>query len=100
MFPLSHMLESFVRVGALTVIDADGADAHGFEPVFADGKPIAYVASGGYGHTVKKSIAFPYLPVEFATPGMPLEIGIIGDRRPAAVDEGTHFPPQTHARLG
>ena len=26
MFPLSHMLKSFVRVGALTVIDADGAD--------------------------------------------------------------------------
>ncbi len=25
MFPLSHMLNSFVRVGALTVIDADGA---------------------------------------------------------------------------
>ena len=25
MFPLSHMLKSFVRVGALTVIDADGA---------------------------------------------------------------------------
>ena len=24
MFPLSHMLKSFVRVGTLTVIDADG----------------------------------------------------------------------------
>ncbi len=26
MFPLSHMLESFVRIGALKVIDADGGE--------------------------------------------------------------------------
>ncbi len=33
------------------VVDADGADAHGYEPVYVDrGKPVAYVSSGGYGH--------------------------------------------------
>jgi len=91
--------EGLKRTLACLVMDATDADAHGFEPIFADGKPIAYVASGGYGHTTQKSIAFSYLPVEFATPGTQLEIGILGDRRPAEVVEGPLYDPKNERLL-
>ena len=68
------------------VVDADGADAHGYEPVYADtAKPIAYVSSGGYGHTIGKSIALAYLPVAHAAVGTELEVGILGSRRAVEV---------------
>ena len=55
---------------ACLVVDADGVDAHGLEPVYAGGeRPVAYVASGGYGHTIERSIALAYLPVEHAARG-------------------------------
>ena len=81
------------------VVDALDADARGFEPVFADGKPIAYVASGGYGHTIGKSIAFSYLPVQHAQPGTKLEIGILDQRRPAVVVETPLYDPKSEKLL-
>ena len=75
------------------VIDADDADAHGFEPIYADGEPIAYVASGGYGHSVQKSIGFAYLPIAHSEPGTQLEVGILGERRPAEVVEQPLYDP-------
>ena len=76
------------------VVDADGADAHGYEPVYVDrGKPIAYVSSGGYGPTVGKSIALAYLPVAHAAVGTELEIGILGSRRAAVVEEQPLYDP-------
>ncbi len=96
---LKQREEGLKRTLTCMVVDEDGADVHGFEPVFADGKPIAYVASGGYGHTVQKSIAFSYLPVEFATPGTQLEIGILGDRRRAQVVEQPLFDPKNERLL-
>jgi dimethylglycine dehydrogenase len=69
------------------VVEADAVDAHGYEPVYAEGSagPIAYVSSGGYGHTVAKSIALAYLPVEHASAGTELEVSILGERRRAVV---------------
>ena len=68
------------------VVDADNADAHGLEPVYADGeRPVAYISSGGYGHTIERSIALAYLPVEHSAVGTELTIGILGDRRRAVV---------------
>ncbi len=76
------------------VIDADGADAHGYEPVYADQvKPIAYVSSGGYGHTIGKSVALAYLPVAHAAVGTELEVGILGSRRAAVVARQPLYDP-------
>ena len=52
-----------IRLSCLT-IDADDADAHAYEPVYADDRLVTYVMAGGYGHTVGKSIALAYLPTE------------------------------------
>ena len=38
-------------------IDAEDADASGYEPVWAGEKRVGFVTSGGYGHTVQKSLA-------------------------------------------
>jgi dimethylglycine dehydrogenase len=87
------------QVLACLVIEADDADAHGFEPVFSEGKPVAYVASGGYGHRVEKSIAFSYLPRELAAPGTRLEVDLVGSRRPAIVVEEPLYDPENDRLL-
>ena len=84
---------------ACLVIDAVDADTHGFEPIYAAGKPIAYVASGGYGHTIQKSIAFAYLPVAYLEPGTELEVGILGERRAARVVEQPLYDPKAERLL-
>ena len=76
------------------VVEADGVDAHGLEPVYADGeRPVAYVSSGGYGHTIERSIALAYLPIEHAAVGTELTIGILGERRHAVVCEQPLLDP-------
>jgi dimethylglycine dehydrogenase len=75
------------RLLACLVVEATRADAHGHEPVFApdvDG-PVAYVASGGFGHRIGKSLALAYLQPEYAVPGTRLSVAILGERRPATV---------------
>ncbi|PIX47195.1 MAG: hypothetical protein COZ54_01870, partial [Anaerolineae bacterium CG_4_8_14_3_um_filter_59_70] len=45
----------------------------GKEPIRTkDGKIIGWVASGGYGYSVGKSIIYAYLPIEYAKTGTEL----------------------------
>jgi dimethylglycine dehydrogenase len=76
-------------------VDANGTDAHGYEPIWAhSGAPVAYVAAGGYGHTIRTSIALAYLPIRHAAVGTELEVTIHGERRPATVTEQPLFDPE------
>ena len=84
---------------ACLVIDVDGADTHAYEPVLAGGETIGYVASGGYGHTVEKSIAFAYLPVAHVATGTELEVEILGERRAARVVEQPLYDPKNERLL-
>jgi len=68
-------------------VDADDVDAAADEPIFADGSCIGYVTSGGFAHTVGRSIAFGYVPVEHAAGGTQVRVEILGDMRPAIVLE-------------
>ncbi len=82
------------------VIDADDADAHGHEPVYARGdRPIAYTASGGFGHTLHASIALAYLPTAHAAPGTELTVDILGTRRTATVAEQPLYDPESRCLL-
>jgi dimethylglycine dehydrogenase len=87
------------RALACLVIDATDADAHAYEPVLADGRIIGYVASGGYGHTVEKSIAFSYLPLAYVETGTELEVEILGEQRPARVVEQPLYDPENKPLL-
>jgi dimethylglycine dehydrogenase len=82
------------------VVDASDADAHGHEPVFATtDRPIAYVASGGCGHTLGVSIALAYLPTEHAAPGTGLSVRILGEQRPAVVAGQPLYDPSNERLL-
>ncbi|MHB1219804.1 MAG: GcvT family protein [Alphaproteobacteria bacterium] len=80
----------------LVVLDVDAKDADAFTngPIFANGSYAGVVASGGYGHSVKKSIALAYVAPDFAKPGAKLQVDILGDLRPATVCEGALYDPR------
>ena len=78
---------------ATLVVEAADADAYGDEPVLADGRVVGFTTSGGYGHTVGKSIALAYLEPALATPDADLTITILGDDRPARVAPAALYDP-------
>ena len=84
--------EPRIRLSTL-VIDADAADAHGYEPVYVGGELTTYVMAGGYGHTVGESLALAYLPLEQATDGTGVEVEILGDRQQARVVSDALYDP-------
>jgi glycine cleavage system T protein len=60
--------------------------ALGKEPIRSkDGKIIGWVAAGGYGYSVEKSIIYAYLPVEFSKVGTELEVEFLGEQVGAVV---------------
>ena len=84
---------------ACLVIDSEDCDAHGYEPVRAGGEVIGYVAAGGYGPVVEKSIALAYLPTEFLAPGTELTVDLVGKERKATVVEQPLYDPDNKKLL-
>jgi dimethylglycine dehydrogenase len=82
------------RTLACLTIETNDADAHGYEPIRDAEKPIGYVAAGGYGHVVERSIALAYLPVEHSKPGTTLTVDILGEPRPAVVVSQPLYDPE------
>ena len=78
---------------ACLVLDDDRAVALGSEPVRSEGRPIGRVTSAGYGYSVARSIAYAYLPVDLATPGTRLSVGIFADDVGAEVVAEPLFDP-------
>lgn len=78
-------------------IDALDADASGYEPIWKDNKRVGFVTSGGYGHTVKKSLAMALVEPEFSTPGTELAVHIVGVERPASVIPASPYDPSGKA---
>jgi dimethylglycine dehydrogenase len=87
--------EGIGRGLACLVVDAADADPHGFEPVYAGDEVIGYVASGGYGHTVEKSIAFSYIPEAYLAEGTDLQVEILGSKRSARVVVEPLYDPKS-----
>ncbi|MGI9436586.1 MAG: aminomethyltransferase family protein, partial [Geminicoccaceae bacterium] len=75
-------------------IDAEDADASGFEPVWKDGKRVGFITSGGYGHVVQKSLAMALVDPGHAKPGVPLTTHIVGVERAARVIEPSPYDPK------
>ncbi len=68
----------------------------GKEPVRPRGREeiIGWVASGGYGYSVGKSIAYGYLPVKYAKVGTELEIELFDERIRALVEREPLWDPR------
>ena len=70
----------------LSVIQIDTeTDVSGDEAVMHNGECISYITSGGYGHSVKKSLAMTYLPVDLIDSNTKLEVEILGEFHKASV---------------
>jgi glycine cleavage system aminomethyltransferase T len=72
------------RLRTLLVGDQEYATIYGGEAVYADGSIVGRVRSCAYGFTVRRNIAYSYLPVGIA-PGSRVEVEIFGRRVPAEV---------------
>jgi len=74
------------KLCCITLAD-DRTIALGKEPIRAGGKTVGWVASGGFGYSVGKSIVFAYLPMEYSKVGTKLEIECFGEKVGAVVDQ-------------
>jgi dimethylglycine dehydrogenase len=74
-------------------VDAADADASGYEPVWAAGKRVGFVTSGGYGHYVGKSLALALIDPAQAAPGTNLSVHVVGVERPARVIAPSPYDP-------
>ena len=74
-------------------VEALDADVRGGEPLFDGDRVVGVTTSGGYGHTVKKSLAFAYVETEYASPGSTFDIEILGNRCRAWVLAEPVFDP-------
>ena len=81
-------------------IDADDADASGFEPVWKDGKRIGFITSGGYGHCVDTSLAMALIDVEHADERGDLTAHVVGVERGARIIEPSPYDPSGIAMRG
>jgi dimethylglycine dehydrogenase len=73
---------------------AEDADVRGGEPVVAGDNVVGVTTSGGFGHTVGKSLAFAYVQPDFAVPGSAFEIIILGNHRPSKVLSKPAYDPE------
>jgi 4-methylaminobutanoate oxidase (formaldehyde-forming) len=82
------------KLCCLTLSD-DRTIALGKEPVRTkDGKIISWVAAGGYGYSVGKSIIYAYLPIEYANAGTEFEVEFFGEQVGAVVVQSPLWDPK------
>ena len=75
-------------------IDARDADAIGDEPIWHRDRVVGWVTSGGYGHTVQKSIAMGYVESAVAAQTDDFAVELIGKKCPAVRLTAAAVDPQ------
>lgn len=78
------------------VLDDPRAVALGGEPFLDENgaRVLGHVTSAGYGYTVRQSIAYGYLPVEYAVPGTRMQVQLFGVRYGATVMKEPLYDPK------
>jgi len=76
------------------LIDQPDAVALGGEPLLDGEQVLGHVTSGGYGYTIRQSIAYGYLPIEYANTGTRVEIQLFGVRYSATVMKEPLYDPK------
>ena len=72
-------------------IDADDADASGYEPVWNNDSLVGFVTSGGYGHTLKKSLAMALVNNDLANENQKLKVHVVGVEKDARVIQASPY---------
>jgi 4-methylaminobutanoate oxidase (formaldehyde-forming) len=65
----------------------------GGEPIRVDGEVAGRVTTGGYGHAVRRSIAYGYMPIDLAHPGVVGEVRISAQWVPVTVSAEPLYDP-------
>lgn len=81
------------QVSVTLEVDAIGEDASGYEPVWHQSNKVGFVTSGGYGHTVGKSLAMALVDRDVASEGTDLTVHIVGVERPTKVIAPSPYDP-------
>jgi glycine cleavage system T protein len=66
----------------------------GKEPILAGDSVIGYVTSANYGYTLLRSIAYGYLPVEYAAEGTKVDVLFFAERYLARVSKEPLYDPE------
>ncbi len=72
---------------------------YGSECILRDGRPVGMTTSANYGFTIKKNIAYGYLPIEYAQEEV-FEIEAFGDRYRAMRCDGPLYDPEMRRLRG
>ncbi len=75
-------------------IAAHDADAIGDEPIWHDGQVVGWVTSGGYGHSVQKSLALGYVNRDVAQHTEGFAVELLGERCAARRLSAPAFDPE------
>ena len=81
------------RLRTLAVGGEEYVPIYGGEAVLHQGRVVGRLRSCAYGFTVRRNLAYSYLPVELK-PGAEVEVDVFGDRVPAAVMKDRVLEPQ------
>ncbi len=81
-------------------VDSPDADASGYEPVWHGDKMVGFVTSGGYGHTLQKSLAMAMVDQDVTAEGTYLTVHVVGQERPAKVIANSPYDPTGKAMRG
>ena len=77
-------------------LDAGDADVQGGEPIFAGERCVGVTTTGGYGHFVRQSLGFGYVPPSLAGPHTELTVDILGRRRRVSMLKDPVYDPANH----
>ncbi|HZQ06041.1 MAG TPA: glycine cleavage T C-terminal barrel domain-containing protein, partial [Anaerolineae bacterium] len=79
--------EGFTRKLVCMTFDDPHVIVMGKEPILDGEQVLGYVTSANFGYTVGKSIAYGYVPIEYAKLGTPVKIYFFGELYNARVDQ-------------
>ena len=74
-------------------VDAVDSDVRGGEPIFHGQRCVGVTTSGAYGHFVRKSLGFGYVPSALAVPGTNLRVRLLGQRRRVRILDAPAYDP-------
>ncbi len=74
-------------------VDATDSEVRGGEPIYAGEEYAGVTTSGGFGHSVRKSLGFGYVEPALADPGTELGVSLLGERQRAVVLKDPVYDP-------
>jgi len=81
------------RVLVTLEVEAEDADASGYEPVWSNGEKAGFVTSGGYGHHTGKSLAMALVDLAQSDIGTDLSVHVVGVECAAKVIPPSPYDP-------